>query len=103
MVTYKLKHSILFLLLICSQLFYGQRHLISDVSINRSSVFVGQPVKVSVSVYTSTWFTKGVNPGNIKVNGAFTVYFRSLSNSKKINRQTYAGVTMYFHVFPYDD
>ncbi len=103
MVRFQFKHNILFLLLICSQLFFGQRHLISDVSINRSSVFVGQPVEVSVSVYTSTWFTAGVNPGNIKVNGAFTVYFRSLSNSKKINGQTYAGVTMYFHVFPYDD
>lgn len=103
MVRIKLKHSVLLFLLITSQILFAQRHLISNVSINRSSVFVGQPVEVSVSVYTSTWFTAGVNPGNIKVNGAFIVYFRSLSNSKKINGQTYAGVTMYFYVFPYDD
>ncbi len=81
----------------------AQKHLITDVRINKNTVYVGEPVEVSVSVYTSTWFTKGVNPGNIKVNDAFTVYFRSLSNSKQINGQTYAGVTMTFNVFPYDN
>ena len=66
----------------------AQKHLITDVRLNKSTVYVGEPVEVSVSVYSSTWFTKGVNPGNIKVNDAFTVYFRSLSNSKQINGQT---------------
>jgi len=82
---------------------HGQRHLISDVQINKSSVYLGEPVEVKVSIFTSTWFTKGINPGNIKVNDAFTIYFRSLSSSKQINGQTYAGVTLYFNVFPYDD
>ena len=81
----------------------AQQHLITDVRLNKSTVYVGEPVEVSVSVYSSTWFTKGINPGNIKVNDAFTVYFRSLSNSKQINGQTYSGVTMTYNVFPYDD
>ena len=42
----------------------AQGHLFSEVSINRSSVYVGQPVEVTVSVFTSTWFTSGVEPGN---------------------------------------
>ena len=75
----------------------------SEVSVNRSSVVVGQPVEVSVSLYTSTWFTTGINPGNIQVNGAFTVYFRAVSNVKKIDQKTYAGVTLIFNVFPYED
>ena len=92
-----------FLLLLCWQGAFSQGHLFSDVNLNQGSVYVGQPVEVTVLVYTSTWFTRGVDPGNIKVNGAFTVYFRSVSSSKQINGKTYAGVEMIFHVFPYDD
>ena len=82
---------------------FAQVHLFSDVKLSQSSVYVGQPVEVTISVYTSTWFTRGIDPGNIKVNGAFTVYFRSVSSSKQISGKTYAGVEMIFHVFPYDD
>ncbi len=92
-----------FLLLFLWQGAYAQGHLFSDVKLNQSSVYVGQPVEVTVLVYTSTWFTRGIDPGNIKVNGAFTVYFRSVSSSKQISGKTYAGVEMIFHVFPYDD
>ena len=97
------KYCWVFILLIGWQSGSAQGHLFSDVKISQSSVYVGQPVEVTVSVYTSTWFTKGVNPGNIKVNDAFTVYFRSVSSTKKINGKTYAGVQMIFNVFPYND
>mgnify|MGYP000539152597 FL=1 len=82
---------------------FAQGHLSSSVSLSKNSVYVGEPVQVTVSVFTSTWFTKGVNPGNIKVNGAFTVYFRSLSTSKQVNGKTFAGVQLYFNVFPYEN
>ncbi|OIQ41282.1 MAG: hypothetical protein BM563_00935 [Bacteroidetes bacterium MedPE-SWsnd-G1] len=82
---------------------FAQGHLSSSVSLSKNSVYVGEPVQVTVSVFTSTWFTKGVNPGNIKVNGAFTVYFRSLSTSKQVNGKTYAGVQLYFNVFPHEN
>lgn len=82
---------------------YAQGHVFSKVSINPGDVYVGQPAEVTVSVFTSTWFTKGVDPGNIKVNGAFTIYFRSVSSSERINGLTYAGVNMIFNVFPYED
>lgn len=74
-----------------------------SVTLNRSSVYVGQPIQVSVTAYTSTWFTKGVDLGNIKVNGAFTVYFRSVSKSEQIKGKTYAGVEMIYNVFPYNE
>jgi len=92
-----------FLLLLIWQGAFAQGHLFSDVKLNQSSVYVGQPVELTVLVYTSTWFTRGIDPGNIKVNGAFTVYFRSVSSSRQISGKTYAGVEMIFHVFPYDD
>lgn len=100
-VTLKYYHFLLLLFIGFSSV--AQSHLWSDVSVNKSSVYVGEPVQVTVSVYTSTWFTSGINPGNIKVNDAFTVYFRSLSTSKIINGKTYAGVQLFFNVFPYDD
>lgn len=101
MVIRSLVHIIYFTLLISLPTF-GQQ-LSSGISFNRSDVYVGQPVQVTVEVFTSTWFTKGVNPGNIKVNGAYTVYFRSLSTSKQINGKTHAGVQLFFNVFPYED
>jgi len=103
MVKLQIKHILVFLTFLWSISIQAQRHLIGDVTINKSSVYVGEPVEVSVSIFTSTWFTEGINPGNIKVNDAFTIYFRSLSMSKQINGKTYAGVIMYFNVFPYDE
>ena len=94
-----------FCLLFFMMTFHGfsQGHLFSEVTIDRSKVYVGEPVEVSIGIYTSTWFTKGVNFGNIKVNGAFTVYFRSVSSSKKMKGKNYAGVVAIYNVFPYDN
>jgi len=93
----------LYLLLGFAQIGMSQKHLFSEVEIKKSSAYVGEPIEVVISAYTSTWFTKGVDIGNIKVDGAFTIYFRSVSNSMKIDGQTYAGVKLYYLVFPYDD
>jgi len=103
MVNSKPKYVLSLLLLLIGQGVFAQGHLFSRVELKQNIVYVGQSVEVTVSVFTSTWFTKGVNPGNIKVNGAFTVYFRSLSTSQRIDGKTYAGVKMIFNVFPYDD
>lgn len=75
----------------------------SEVNFNKQAVYVGEPMEVTISVYTSTWFTKGVDLGNIKVNGAFTTYFRPVSTSIKKQGKTYAGVQLIYNVFPYDD
>ena len=103
MVNSKPKYVLSLLLLLIWQGAFAQGHLFSNVELKKNTVYVGEPVEVTVSVFTSTWFTKGVNPGNIKVNGAFTVYFRSISSSQRIDGKTYAGVKMIFNVFPYDD
>jgi hypothetical protein len=103
MVRFATRHIIILLLLFQATIGIAQNNVLSEVNINRKSVYVGQPVEVSVGIFTPTWFTKGVNFGNIKVNGAFTVYFRSVSTSKKINGKNYAGVVAIYNVFPYDD
>ncbi len=75
----------------------------STVTSNKSEVYVGEPVAITVSVYTPTWFTQGVDIGNLTVNGAFTVYFRSISTSRKIKGQTYAGIQFIYNVFPFGE
>ncbi len=75
----------------------------TNVTMDRSSAYIGQPVQVTIGAYTSTWFTRGIDLGNIKVNGAFTVYFRPVSVSIVEGGQTYAGVELKYLVFPYRD
>jgi hypothetical protein len=58
-------------------------------------------VQVTIEVYTSTWFTTGIDPGNIQVEGAFTIYFRPVSTSIQVEGKTYAGVKLLYHVFPH--
>jgi len=98
-----IKYSLIFLMLFAWQASWAQGHLFTETKVNKSNVYVGEPVEMTVSVFTSTYFTKGVDLQNIKVNGAFTVYFRSLSTSRQINGKTYAGVELFYNVFPYDD
>lgn len=78
---------------------YGQQ-LISYVSLNTDNAYIGQPVQMTVSVYTNTWFTSGVDVGNINIEGALTVFFRSVSNSKKFRGKQFAGVDFIYNVFP---
>lgn len=102
MVIGRSKYGLLLLTFLLVQQIYAQ-HLTSSVSVNTSRVYVGEPVEVTVSVFTSTWFTAGIDIQNIKVNGAFTVPFRTLSTSKSIKGKTYAGVQFFYNVFPYSE
>lgn len=81
--------------------FAEAQQLWSEVKFNKASVYVGEPMEITVSVFTSTWFTAGVDPGNIKVNGAYSVFFRNVSTSRQQNGKTFAGVDMIFNVIPY--
>lgn len=78
---------------------FGQ-NLLSYVTVNNSNPYVGQPVQVKVHVYTTTWFTSGIDVGNIQVDNALTVYFRSVSSVKNISGKKYAGVEFYYNLFP---
>lgn len=81
----------------------SSQELWSEVILNKSSVYVGEPVEVTITAYTSTWFTRGIDPGNIKVEGAFTTFFRPVSTSFQKEGQTYAGVRLIYNVFPYSE
>jgi hypothetical protein len=96
----KLKLTIAFLLL---SLAGFSQNIISYVTVNTNDAYIGEPVQLIVSVYTSTWFTSGIDLGNIKVDGALTVFFRSVSNTKQFSGKNHAGVNFYYNVFPTDE
>jgi len=79
------------------------QNIIAYATVNTGEAYIGQPVRLTISVYTSTWFTSGIDLGNIKVDDALTVFFRSVSNSKKFSGKNYAGVSFYYNVFPTKD
>jgi hypothetical protein len=102
MVKRYLRYMITLVLFFMSSHFFAQG-VFSTVTSNKSEVYVGEPVAITVSVYTPTWFTQGVDIGNLTVNGAFTVYFRSVSSSRKIKGQTYASIQFIYNVFPFEE
>ncbi|QTN39030.1 BatD family protein [Cryomorphaceae bacterium] len=88
-------------MLISSAPFLNGQKLWAEVEVDKNSVYVGEPVQVSITVYTSTWFTRGIDLGNLRVENAFTVYFRPVSTTKTDAGNTYAGVQLIYKVFPY--
>ncbi|MHA7130555.1 BatD family protein [Algoriphagus namhaensis] len=91
------------ILMSCSQLQGMAQQFHTEVRLNKSSVYVGEPIEVTIGVYTTTWFTRGVDLGNLNVPGAFTVYFRPVSQSKTLNGKQFTGVELIYNVFPYDE
>lgn len=79
------------------------QNIIAYINLNTNEAYIGQPVRLTISVYTSTWFTAGIDLGNIKIDDALTVSFRSVSNSKTFSGKKYAGVSFYYNVFPTKD
>ena len=94
--------NILIIFFLASFYSYGQ-NFISYVTVNPDNAYIGQSVELKVSVYTTTWFTSGIDVGNIKVDGALTVYFRSLSQTKTFSGKKYAGVDFFYNLFPTKD
>ena len=74
--------------------------LISYISVSPGNAYIGEPVQLKVSVFTTTWFTSGVDVGNIQIDGALTVYFRSVSTNREFGGKRYVGVDFLYNVFP---
>lgn len=69
---------------------------------NRSEVLLEQSLKVTIKVYTATWFTEGLDIENIQIEGAFIQSFKQTHSSiAYINNKKYASIEFYYIVFPY--
>ncbi len=72
------------------------------VQLDRSSVYVQQPFKVTITVLTATWYTAPIEFDNLQVPNAFVLPFnRTTPGMYDHNGEQYAGIQFYFIVFPY--
>ncbi len=74
------------------------------VAISPRSGIVQQPFKVTISVYTATWYTKPLQFENLQIENAFIIPFtQTLSSITYIKNKPYATLSFYYLVFPYKD
>jgi hypothetical protein len=72
------------------------------VQLDRRSVYVQQPFKVTITVLTATWYTAPIEFDNLQVPNAFVLPFdRTFPGMFDHNGKQYAGIQFYFIVFPY--
>ncbi|OHX67077.1 BatD family protein [Flammeovirga pacifica] len=76
--------------------------LFTTTTVNKKQVMVGEPFKVKLSIYTTTWFTKGLNFEDFQLPNALMVKDgRAIPNSMQIGKYKYAGVQQTYWVFPF--
>lgn len=74
------------------------------VSVSPRQGIVRQPYKVTIEVYSSTWFTSGLQFSNFVMEDAFIIPFtRTLSSISYINNKKYSTLSFYYLVFPYTE
>ncbi|MDC1105577.1 hypothetical protein OAT16_02665 [Prolixibacteraceae bacterium] len=90
------------LLLLISTIALGQKPF-AKAYINRSQVYKSQPLKLTIKVYSPRWFTQGLQFENLKIEDAFIVPFtQTLAGKEIVNRHSYAVLTFFYLVFPYN-
>ena len=76
----------------------------AQVSLDRTSVYIQQPFKITITVYTPTWYTAPLDFDNIQIPNAFILSFdRTQPGMFTINNKQYAGLQFYFIAFPYHE
>lgn len=80
----------------------AQVHCFAEIALDRSSVYVQQPFKVTITVLTATWYTQPLEFDNIQIPNAFTLPFNQTAPGMyDVKGKQYAGLQFYFIVFPY--
>ncbi len=102
---YYLHFSYLFLYLGTSGSLMGQSSpakIWATTSFNKKEVMVGEPLVVTITVYTSTWFTKPPVFEEIQVKGALMTRLqqRNSARSVTIGRKQYPAIEQKFVVYP---
>lgn len=92
------------LLLSCSMLMAGNNaaNIWASVQFNKRSVVVGEALMVTITVYTSTWFTSPPKFSEIQVPDAIMVEYQQRTGSmrKTIGNKTYPAIEKKFLVYP---
>ncbi|MBV7529597.1 BatD family protein [Chitinophaga sp. sic0106] len=84
------------------QLATAQVQCFAQVELDKTEVYVQQPVKVTFTVLTATWYTQPLEFDNLQVPQAFIVPFTKSSPGRfNVNGKEYSGIQFYYLVFPY--
>lgn len=94
----------LFLILLCASGGWAREFdAFARVKVSPRNVVVRQPFRVTISVYTATWYTNPLQFNNLKIENAFIIPFtRTLSSIEYIQNKKYASLTFYYLVIPYE-
>ena len=102
-----IRNLILFIMLIGvgSQVVQAQKRgarIWATANFNKQEVMVGEPLVVTVMVYTSTWFTQPPIFGEIQVPNALMVRLQQRTGSKMVTiaRKQYPAIQQKFVVYP---
>lgn len=79
------------------------QNIYTRVRVSPRSVYVGQPSKYSVKIYTDTWFTDGAEFAPFNLGDAFVVPAANQIGSDRINGQTYSYVEHNYWIYPYKE
>lgn len=95
---------VLVLMLVGTQICFAQKiDAFARVSVSPREGVVRQPYKVTISVYSGTWFAKPLQFANLRIDNAFIIPFtRTVSSISYINNKKYATLSFYYLVFPYN-
>lgn len=97
------KYGLFIIMLLCSRPAYAQHDTFARVKVSPRNGVVKQAYKVTISVYTSTWYTEPLQFSNLQIDNAFIIPFtRTLSSMTYMNGKGYATLTFYYLVFPYE-
>ena len=83
----------------------GSSHAQSFASmrVNTQNVYKQQPIRASITVYTSTWFADAPDLGTIHIPNAFVLPFkRTQSAIQYVNNKKYATLEFFYLIFPYE-
>ena len=89
------------LLLILSSLWSSAQETYATVHLNRRSVFPGEPIKVTITVYTSTWFATSLDFATPAIENAMIIPFeRTLSGVDQRKGKTFAMLQFFYQLYP---
>ncbi|HXB93926.1 MAG TPA: BatD family protein [Puia sp.] len=80
----------------------AQTGCFAQVALDRRSVYVQQPFRVTITVLTPTWYTAPLQFDHLQIPQAFILPFdQTTLGMFTVGGKSYAGLQFYFIVFPY--
>lgn len=92
------------MLFACEDALAQKTNAFATVKMWPRTVYPKQPIKVTIEVFSPTWFAEPLDFENLVVGNCFIVPFtRTIPSVQYINKKQYSALTFYYLVFPYTE